>query len=209
MKHLQLTDSCGVCKQSNLNRDVIKSNSKNRVICEGCGAYTLKKKAKIVRDAPDEASYTVPEIVNPRPTTSTRAPIKKWPYKKYTEADAVNLGIDLIAYVEGHNHLRAFDDFLNKVAHMSNARLERMCTISKELEESVLIAKQIIAARWKEVWESDERVDINKMAPKFIDVFCALMREQQDKKLKIEHSVGTGIPYYDPTYKNLIPKGDG
>ena len=207
--NIQLSQYCNTCNQSNIERTLIKSDSKNRVACPECGAYTIKPKRErktIKRYAPEEASYTVPEIVNPAPTISSRASTKKWPWKQYTEENVINLGIDLIAYVEAHNHLRAYDDFLNRVAHMSNARLERMAEQSKDLKESILIAKQMIAVRWKERWESDERVDINKIAPKFIDVFCALMREQQDKKLKIEHSVGQGIPYFDPTYKNFIPK---
>ena len=208
--NIELSQYCKTCKQSNLNRDLIKTDSKNRTTCPECGAYTLKKKSTrttIKRDAPEEPSYTVPEIVNPRPTTSPRAK-KKWPYKKYTEDDAEALGIDMIRYVKDHPHCRAFDDFLSLVAHMSYPRLIRMMEHSPELEEAVLISKQIIAERWKARWESDEKVDINKIASKFVDVYCALMREQQDKKMKIEHSVGQGIPYHDPTYPNLITKSD-
>ena len=201
---IELNTYCSTCKQSNTERVLIKTNASNRSICKECGSYKPKN-TRVKRDAPHEPSYTVPEVTNPTATIGPRAQ-KKWPYKKYTEADAANLGIDLLDYLERHQDLRSFDYFLNNVARMSYPKLMRMTESSKELEEAVLIAKQIMAQRWQDKWESDERMDINKIAPKFLDVFSALMREQQDKKLKIEHSVGQGIPYHDPTYPNLLVK---
>lgn len=215
---IELNNYCSTCKQSNTERVLAKTNTSNRAICKECGAYKPKRAAsssqrisRIKRDAPSEPSYTVPEVTNPTPTIGPRAqkipaPKRPWPYKKYTEADAANLGIDLLKYLEEHRDLRSFDYFLNNIAHMSYSKLMRMAEASPDLQESVLLAKQIMAERWQEAWETHERMDINKLAPKFLDVFSALMQEQQDKKMKIEHSVGQGIPYHDPTYPNLLTK---
>ena len=151
--------------------------------------------------------------INPmveRATTGTRVKkeMAKWKFKQYEPKDAVLLAQIMIAWAEENRTETTFTRFLVDIAHCSYGKLQRMGADCQELADALDIVGEIFAERIREEWKADERMDINKYAPKMFDLMSPLVKAKEQAKLKVELSAERGVPYHDPTYPNLLTKGE-
>lgn len=163
---------------------------------------------KIQRDHPNEPSYVIPEVTNPIATSSSRAKVRKWKFKQYTEESAEDLGLLLVDWARTNHQETTLTKFLVDVGQVSYSKLCRMAENCQDLADALDLTKEIFAERIRQEWKQDEKMDINKYAPKMFDLMSPIVKLKEDKKLKVELSTEKGIPYHDPTYPNLLTKSE-